>query len=125
MEKQGDEGNFKAQSLPWGQWVEGFENKLIEHNGTFYLRYYDVKNADVKSVWLVNGRLATEEETKIIIDYLKSKKEKQSSSRQADAGLTENQVKPKVVKISSISYLAVNKMVYNAEEKVSEMFATR
>ena len=49
LEKQGSERVFKAQSLPWGAWVEGFENKLIEHKGNLYLCYYDVANAKPKA----------------------------------------------------------------------------
>lgn len=106
LAKQGDEKNFIAQSLPWGNWVENQVNKLIEYKGNLYLRYYDVKNADITSLWLVNGRIATTEEFEKIINYLKSKKT--TIETQAKKGLTENQVKPKVVKASNIIRLAVN-----------------
>jgi hypothetical protein len=104
LAKQGNEQSFVAESLPWGEWET--PNKLISHKGTMYLRYYDVANADIQSVWFVNGRLATAEEFLKIMEYLQSKKK--GSSRQAEAGLTENQVKPKVVKLESILRLAVN-----------------
>ena len=97
LAKQGDEKNFVAQSLPWGEWVEGQENKLIEHKGSLYLRYYEVANAD---------RYATAEEFQKIMDYLKSKKT--DSNRQTEVGLVENQVKPKVVKLVNVLRLAVN-----------------
>lgn len=106
LAKQGDEKNFVAQSLPWGQWVEGQENKLIEHKGSLYLRYYDVANADRGRIWFVNGRYATAEEFQKIMDYLKSKKT--DSNRQTEVGLVENQVKPKVVKLVNVLRLAVN-----------------
>ena len=106
LAKQGDEKNFVAQSLPWGQWVEGQENKLIEHKGSLYLRYYEVANADRGRAWFVNGRYATAEEFQKIMDYLKSKKT--DSNRQTEVGLVENQVKPKVVKLSNVLRLAVN-----------------
>ena len=113
LEKQGNERNFIAQSLPWGEWVKGQENKLIVHKGTMYLRYYDVANADIKSMWFVNGRMATADEFKKIFEYLQSKKK--TSTRQEENGLIENQVKPKVVKIENIIRLAVNNCEYVKE----------
>ena len=118
LEKQGNERNFVSQSLPWGNWVVGQENKLIEHKDTLYLRYYDVNNADIQSLWFVNGRIANAEEFKKIMEYLQSKKK--SISTQENVGLVENQVKPKVVKVENILRLAVNGQVY---EKVNEFVA--
>lgn len=116
LEKQGDERTFTALSLPWGSWVNGFENKLIEHKGNLYLRYYDVANAKTKSLWFVDGRLATEDELFAIMEYLVTKK-KPSSNRQADAGLVENQVSPKVVKVENILRFAVNGVEYHKEHQ--------
>ena len=48
------------------------------------------------------------------MDYLKSKKKE--SKTQADAGLIENQVSPKVVKIENITRLAVNGQVWEKQE---------
>ena len=112
LEKQGSERVFKAQSLPWGAWVEGFENKLIEHKGNLYLRYYDVANAKPKVVWLVDGRLATEDELFAIMEYIVAKNAKNTSNRQAEVGLTDNQVSPKVVKVENILHLSVNGTEY-------------
>ena len=106
LEKQGDERDFVAKSLPWGDWVKGQENKLIEYKGKLYLRYYDVANADTKSVWFVNGRIATPEEFMKIVEYLKSTNTQ--SKTQAEVGLVENQVKPKVIKVENILCLNVN-----------------
>ncbi len=49
------------QGLPWGKWVDGQENRLIEHKGAFYLRLYPVHNADgtpraCKTVFRLNGK---------------------------------------------------------------------
>lgn len=30
--------NKETKSLPWGHWVEGLENLVIEHKGNYYLR---------------------------------------------------------------------------------------
>ena len=113
LAKQGSEGNFVAQSLPWGEWET--PNKIIKHKGCLYLRYYDVANANVSSFWLVNGRLATDSEVSKIREYLRNKNT--DSKRQADAGLVEHQVKPKVVKMENILQLNVNKVHYSKEHK--------
>jgi hypothetical protein len=115
LEKQGDKRNFVAQSLPWGCWVEGLENKVIEHKGTYYLRFYNTPNANVKSLWFVNGKQASSEEFAKIMQYLQTKKT--TSNTQAEKGLLENQVKPKLVKIENILRLAVNKQVFEKENK--------
>lgn len=55
--------------LPWGQWMAGYENYLIEHNGKVYLRLYTDDIHSVKSVWYLNGKETTKqylEENKII-----------------------------------------------------------
>lgn len=115
LEKQGDERTFKAESLPWGSWVEGQENKLIEHKGVLYLRYYEVKNAHIESLWFVDGKLANAEQFSAIMNYLSSKKK--GSEKQAEHGLTENQVKPKVVKLESILRLAVDGKVFKKKHE--------
>jgi hypothetical protein len=119
LEKQGGERVFKSQSLPWGDWVDGFENKVIEHKGSLYLRYYQMRNADITTVWLVNGSVASAEQFSKIINYLSSKKK--SSDRQAEAGLVENQVVARAVKVDSIIRLAVNGVEWSAK---SEAVAT-
>lgn len=125
LEKQGYERTFKALSLPWGQWVEGFENKLISHKDNLYLRYYDVANAKTTSVWFVDGRLATEDELFKITEYIVGKSKKNTSNRQAEVGLTEHQVSPKVVKLSGIVKLTVNGCEYRKGQEVEQAFATR
>ena len=108
LEKQGNEGNFVAESLPWGSWL--IPNKIITHKDTLYLRYYDYKGASKESVWFVNGRVATAHEMELIVTYLRSKDT--TSKKQAEHGLTENQVKPKVVKMHNIVLLSVGGHTY-------------
>jgi hypothetical protein len=55
------EAPAENQGLPWGQWVEGLENRLIEHKGAFYVRLYPIHNADgtpraCKTVYRLNGK---------------------------------------------------------------------
>ena len=46
LDKIGSDVEFKAESLPWGSWIEGQENKLIENKGSLYLRYYKHTNGN-------------------------------------------------------------------------------
>lgn len=36
-------------SLPWGQWVEGLENLVVEHKGNYYLRITSTDPANPES----------------------------------------------------------------------------
>ena len=108
LEKQGNEGNFKAKELPWGSWL--IPNKIITHKDKLYLRYYDYKGADKSSVWFVNGRVATAHEMELIVTYLRSKDT--TSKRQAEHGLTENQVKPKAIPMDNIIAINVGGVSY-------------
>lgn len=116
LEKQGDERCFEAEPLKWGTWVKGFENKVIEHKGAYYLRYYHMRNADVQCVWMVNGVVANAEQFRKIMDYLSS--HKKSNDRQTEVGLVENQVTPRAVKASGIIRLAVNGVEWSATSEV-------
>lgn len=111
LEKQGDEREFVAQSLPWGQWVEGQVNKLIEHKGELYLRVYSVNSGTkVKVEYFVDGVAATDEQIAIIKEYEQSKNK--VSATQAEMGLVENQVKPSSVKVRNITMFRVGGETY-------------
>lgn len=111
--EQGVEIEFKAETLPWGQWVEGQENKLIENKGELYVRYYLLKNGVVRSMYYVGGKVATDEVAKMIETFC----EKKESKRQTDAGLTKNQVKPCNVKISNIMEISIGGVVITRENE--------
>lgn len=115
LDKIGSDVEFKAESLPWGSWIEGQENKLIENKGSLYLRYYKHTNGNERGVWFVDGRQASPEEFNKIMDYLRSKSD--DSDKQTKAGLTENQVKPRTVKLSNIISLSVNHQVYHKHKE--------
>lgn len=102
--KSGSEGDFVAESLPWGEWV--LPNKVITHKDTLYLRTYNVKGAKPRSFFFLDGRLATPEQYAEFSQYFKPCKP--TSNRQTEAGLTENQVKVKNFKFSSILRLSMN-----------------
>lgn len=107
LEKQGDEREFESKSMAWGSWVKGQENKLKEHKGELYLRIYLMKNAKSEKQYFVNGVPATQEQISIIKVYESSKY--QPIGTQAAAGLVENQVMPKDIKLSNILELKVDK----------------
>jgi hypothetical protein len=118
LEKQGDEREFVAQSLPWGQWVEGQVNKLIEHKGDeLYLRIYIMKNAKSEKAYFVNGVPATQEQISIIKVYESSKY--RPIGTQAEVGLVENQVMPKDIKLSNILELKVDKQTITPNKQYS------
>ena len=97
--EQGAPIDFVAAPLPWGTWVENQENKLIEHKGELYLRFYGLKNGKVENAYFVGGVPATEAQVALIKQFTDRPIE---SKKQAEAGLTENQVVPRNVKFANI-----------------------
>ena len=82
------------------------QGNVITYKGARYLRYYVPANADISSVWFVNGKIATAEEFAKIMAYLQSKDK--TSHKQAEVGLVENQVVPRTIKFDSILRLSMN-----------------
>ncbi len=115
LDRQGDTRIFSTQKLPWGQWVKGQENKLIEHKGELYLRYYLMKNTKSDKAYFVNGVSATQEQVATIQMYERSKYTQ--SGTQAEVGLTENQVMPKNVKLSGILVLKTDGQVITPQKQ--------
>lgn len=61
-------------SLPWGQWVEGLENLVIEHKGNYYLRVTSTTpenpecGADIIATrYILNGQVISKEEAIAIV----------------------------------------------------------
>lgn len=46
------------RTLPWGHWLAGYENKVLEHKENYYLRVVDP--TDIKSRYLLNNEEITE-----------------------------------------------------------------
>ena len=42
-------------SLPWGEWVNGYEGYLIEHKGNTYLRFYTSAVKSMVNQYILNG----------------------------------------------------------------------
>lgn len=104
LEKVGCESDFVAEPLPWGEWLH--PNKVITHKDTLYIRTYNVKGVKPRTFYFLDGRLATPEQYEEFKAHFKPCKS--TSSRQTEAGLTENQVKPKNYKFGSILRLSMN-----------------
>jgi hypothetical protein len=106
LAREGREANFTADKLPWGSWVEGMRNKVIEHKDMLYLRTYCVRNAKPKSFFILDGHLASVEEYKEFKQWLKPDT---ASDKQSAHGLEEEfQVKPRDYKFSNLVALSIN-----------------
>lgn len=101
---------YETGSLTWGKWVEGAINKVIEHKGEYYMRYYNSDEAPSVEYY-IDGIKATDEELETIKSFLPSKK---SSSKQEDAGLEKKeQVFPLVVNFNNIVRIKIGDEEYN------------
>lgn len=113
---------YKAKPLPWGAWVEGAEGKVItytksdkEGNETtnFYLRYYNA-TSEVSSTTFVDGKVATDEQMKIIEQFTPKKKE---SKVVTESGAeVENKVKTNVVNFGNIVTIEIDGEVYKVAD---------
>lgn len=88
--RQGSNGKaFKAESLPWGEWVPGFENRVITHKGNFYLRTQSTPGqrnrqpARVLAYRGEDGRFLSRDDVKPFLPP-----ERESAKQQATAGLS-------------------------------------
>ena len=67
LERKGFNRAFRSSHLPWGRWL--ILNRIIEHRGKYYARFYKTANSNPQIVYLVNGRVATPREVRIIKRY--------------------------------------------------------
>lgn len=111
IEKEGFEGvEFVGGSLPWGQWVEGAENKVIAHKGEFYIRLYPTPNTTMKVTYYLDGVECTESDMRAIAPYLPKKKE---SAKQSECGLEgAKQLHPQSIKLSNIRVITMGGITY-------------
>ena len=97
---------FVADSLSWGAWVEGLENKVIVHKEEYYLRLYDVHGKTPKVTYYVDGVVATEEQIAEFSQFIS--KSKPSAKQSAHGIEEERQVKPKAIKFRNIVEFTIN-----------------
>ena len=70
--------NKEPQGLPRGKWLTDFENIVIEHNGSCYLRISNNENTYAKSIYLHNGKEVSKDQAIKIVDNLKLLNDKES-----------------------------------------------
>lgn len=115
-EKESDVRTFETEGMKGMEWVK-FPYILTNTNRTqLYVRFYKMRNAFKESYVVVDGHIATDEELAIIKEY--EVKNNYVSVKQAENGLTENQVKPINLKIENILKLSVNGAEYKSEREV-------
>ena len=61
--------NKEIQPLPWGKWVKGLENLVVEHKGNYYLRITSTNPNDLEKAsdviatrYIQNGKEISKEE---------------------------------------------------------------
>lgn len=114
LEKQGDERTFKSESLSWGEWE--IPNKIIAHKGKRYGRFYSLNGGnETTTIYFVDGVVASPEQVAIIKTFEVG--HSHGSGRQAEEGLTENQVKPMNIALDTILTIKVNKETYQVEKE--------
>lgn len=66
--------NRQTGQLPWGKWVEGLENLVIEHKGNYYLRITSTDPANpengadvIATRYLMNGSEVSKQEVRALI----------------------------------------------------------
>lgn len=110
LTREGIEFEFVAGSLPWGQWVEGCENKVIAHKGEYYIRLYPTPNTKMKVTYYLDGVECTDADMKHITPFLPQRKE---SAKQENAGLEgTKQLHPQNIKVSNIKKLTIGGVEY-------------
>lgn len=70
--------NKEIQPLPWGKWVKGLENLVVEHKGNYYLRITSTNPSDLEKAsdviatrYIQNGKEISKEE---VINQIGEKK---------------------------------------------------
>ena len=102
---------FVADSLTWGAWVEGLENKVIVHKEEYYLRLYDINGKSPKVEYYVDGVIATSEQ---IAEFMAFVPQSKPSAKQMAHGIEEErQVMPRAIKLSNIREITMNGVRYN------------
>jgi len=106
LQSDGCNTTFQSQSLPWGEWYENGENRVIKHvnkagETNYYLRYYIDNDETGEMEFFVDGKPATKDELETINKFAKVKSG--GSKAQSEAGVAkEKEVRPLIVNINNI-----------------------
>ena len=115
LDREGLDSDFIADKLPYGTWY--VPNKIIQTtSGALQLRYYLFNSTyRATTIYLIDGKPATEEQTKTIKAFLDSKTTK-NSEKQAAHGLTDDkQIVCCNVGFDNILQLKVDGQIYVKE----------
>lgn len=94
-----DAPEFKAQAMSGAEWLDGYENRLCVSAKGIRARFYRYEGGKSKSIFLIDGRLASESEVAEIKSFMPQRKPSQT---QAAVGLIEHQVEPFAIYIDNI-----------------------
>jgi len=93
------------EPLRWGAWR--MFRKTIENRGKLYMRCYFLKDSNVKTEYLVDGRLATETEKAEILSFI------------PNLGVPEYDAHGKITRtydLNNVVYLRINGQVFDKSE---------
>ena len=106
---KGSGKKFEAEPLPWGEWLVA--DKLIQHKGKRYVRFYVTKSQNTDKVYFLDNERADSETATVIAANIRERK---ASTRQGAVGIKEkDMVKPFNLCIDNIVSLTLNGVTYN------------
>jgi len=105
------EETFVSNSLPWGEWVDGGENKVLTHKGAYYLRYFTGMTANAKADKKVvyhyaDGKELNQREMLLLGEF--TPPPRKASNTQG----IKKEVTPRAVKIDGVSKMVVGGTTY-------------
>ena len=114
--EQGEKVEFVAEKAKGYEWeCYPYLLRAVKTN-ELQVRFYCKDGAKTEVVYFVDGHLATDSEIAIIKEFSQTSS---WSAKQADAGCTENQVKPRNIRLKNIIKLAMDNEVYVNSELIS------
>ena len=114
--EQGEKVEFVADKAKGYEW-ECYPYLLRSiKSQELQVRFYCKQDAKVDSVYFVDGHIATDGEIAIIKEFSQTSS---FSVKQAEAGLTENQVKPRNIRLKNIIKLSMDNEVYVNTDLIS------
>ena len=110
LSEHGKDSSFNSGGLSWGSFVNGGEGRVIEYNGTYYVRCYLNKNNKSEVRYFVDGVEATSEQERQIKDFTPTRG---GSSKQANEGLSEGeQIIPNNISFDKILTIEIDGTEY-------------
>jgi len=100
---------FTPQPRKWGQVLQGYENKILEHKGKHYLIFFVEKGTTKTEVtYMENGQPCNAQRLAEIQAYLATKSAPKLVGTQAAVGLTDKQVEERTLAVENIHYITAN-----------------